>query len=90
MVISLNNYICCVYLLHRIYLPFNEDSSNSGGVNFVFGLVNALVFVVIVVFMTFLLVILFKYKCYRVNSHVVFNIKTEKVQHRDLSQNFAH
>lgn len=48
-------------------IPFNEDS-NSGGTNFVFGLVNALVFVAIVVVMTIVLVLLFKYRCYRVSA----------------------
>ena len=49
-----------------MYLPFVESSSSSG-VNFLFGIVNALVFLVIVIVMTTLLVVLFKYKCYRVS-----------------------
>ena len=51
--------------VYSIYLPFDENQS-SNGLNFIVGLVNALVFVMIVLVMTTLLVILFKYKCYRV------------------------
>lgn len=56
--------------LSRLYIPFDESSDNSGGLNFAFGLVNALVFVVIVVVMTVLLVLCFKYRCYRVSAWV--------------------
>ena len=54
------------FIACRLYIPFDETSS-SGGVNFAFGLINAVVFLVIVIVMTTVLVCLFKYKCYRVS-----------------------
>ena len=50
-----------------IYIPFQEDEATSGGQTFLFALVNALVVVAIVVVMTIILVLLFKYRCYRVS-----------------------
>ena len=56
-----------------VYTPFNEDEASSGGLTFLFALLNALIVVAIVIVMTVVLVILFKYRCYRVSSiFVVF------------------
>ena len=51
-----------------VYTPFNEDEASSGGQTFLFALLNALIVVTIVVLMTVVLVLLFKYRCYRVSS----------------------
>ena len=50
----------------RLYLPYSENSS-SGGINFLFGVVNAIVFVALVLVMTIVLVLLFKYRCDKVS-----------------------
>jgi len=61
----------CVCVRHawlcRLYLPYSEDSS-SGGINFLFGIVNAIVFVALVLVMTVILVLLFKYRCDKVRT----------------------
>ena len=50
----------------RLYLPFDESTSTSGIQTFGFALINAAVFIAIIVVMTVLLVCLFKYRCYKV------------------------
>lgn len=45
-----------------LYIPFDESSSSSGK-NFLFGVVNAIVFIALVLVMTTVLVLLFKYNC---------------------------
>jgi len=51
--------------VYFIYTPLREDQATSGGQTFLFALVNALIVVAIVVVMTIVLVLLFKYRCYR-------------------------
>ena len=49
-----------------VYL-LNEDQATNGGQTFLIALVNALIVVAIVVVMTIVLVLLFKYRCYKVS-----------------------
>ena len=53
--------------LCRLYLPLHENEAKGGGQTFLFALVNALVFVALILVMTVLLVCLFKYRCYKVS-----------------------
>jgi hypothetical protein len=76
--------VTCISTLRVYLLPEQND---SGGVNFAIGIANALIFVAIILVMTTLLVVLFKYKCYRVSGvrgvacsgH--FFLRTTSVQH---------
>ena len=47
-----------------LYLPFEENNSNTG-INILYGLINAIVFVAFVAVMTIVLVLLLKYRCDR-------------------------
>lgn len=53
------------FYFFRLYLIAEKQNN---GLNFLIGIANALIFVVIIVVMTTLLVILFKYRCYRVSA----------------------
>ena len=65
------NTLCILYPYTfpstSIYL-LNEDQATNGGQTFLIALVNALIVVAIVVVMTIILVLLFKYRCYKVSS----------------------
>nr|BAE19681.1 presenilin [Ephydatia fluviatilis] len=50
---------------YLVYTPLREESAGSGGVTFLFALVNALIVIGLVVVMTVVLVLLFKFECYR-------------------------
>ncbi|KAL5463363.1 hypothetical protein EMCRGX_G032256 [Ephydatia muelleri] len=50
---------------YLVYTPLREESAGSGGVTFLFALVNALIIIGLVVVMTVILVLLFKFECYR-------------------------
>lgn len=56
--------LCC-----RVYIPYSEDTSSSSS-KFGEALVNTLVFLAIVVVMTIVLVVLYKYRCYKVQNYV--------------------
>ena len=70
-----------MYIVHlhhsSYYLPFDESQSSSGIQTFGFALINAAVFITIIVVMTVLLVCLFKYRCYKV--HVINLTSSAKV-----------
>ncbi len=57
--------VCMCVCMCRYYLPYSEDNSNSG-INFLLGVVNAIVFVALILVMTVILVLLFKYRCDKV------------------------
>ena len=57
--------VCMCVCMCRYYLPYSEDNSNSG-INFLLGIVNAIVFVALILVMTVILVLLFKYRCDKV------------------------
>jgi multisubunit Na+/H+ antiporter MnhC subunit len=48
------------------YTPFEADESESSGQKFGGALLNALIIIAIVVAMTFFLLLLYKYECYKV------------------------
>lgn len=52
-------------MLYRVYIPYKEDSGSSSS-NFGKALVNALAFLSIVVVMTVVLVVMYKYRWYKV------------------------
>ena len=54
-----------VFLFPSFYLA--AESSSNEGINLAIALGNAAIFVVIILVMTILLVVLFKYRCYRVS-----------------------
>lgn len=54
--------------IFSVYTPFNENQASSGGQTFLFALLNALIVLCIVIVMTVVLVLLFKYRCYRVRN----------------------
>ncbi len=57
--------VCMCVCMCRYYLPYSENNSNSG-INFLLGIVNAIVFVALILVMTVILVLLFKYRCDKV------------------------
>lgn len=54
------------YVIYR-YTPFNENESSGSGEKLGFALINVIIFLGIVIVMTVVLVILFKYRCYKVS-----------------------
>ncbi|XP_065882451.1 presenilin-1-like [Dysidea avara] len=49
-----------------LYTPFNENSSSGSGQKLGFALINVLIFLCIIIVMTVVLVVLFKYRCYKI------------------------
>ena len=61
------------FFYSRIYTPFREDSTQSGGTKLWMSIANASIFICFVIVMTILLIVLYQYKCYDIA------IKTEKI-----------
>lgn len=50
---------------HRVYTPFNEDQQ-SNGTKLWMSIANASIFISVVIVMTIVLIVLYKFKCYRI------------------------
>ena len=55
--------------VHSLYTPFSEDSDNAGTKVWQ-SLLNVLILLAVIVVMTFVLVLLYKYECYKVRTEV--------------------
>ena len=84
-----SNFDClCLYLCaYRLYTPFHEDTGGAGTKAWN-AVVNAIILVSIVLVMTVFLVILFKYRCYKV-SHIYFSINTLDLQQHSATESFT-
>lgn len=51
---------------HLIYTPFDESQSTSGGTKLWMSIANASIFIGVVVIMTIVLILLYKFKCYKI------------------------
>ena len=58
---------CILRSFYYSYTPFNENESSGSGEKFGFAVINVIIFLGIVIVMTVVLVILFKYRCYKVS-----------------------
>ena len=55
-----------LFLYYRVYTPFHEEGDISGGEKFGQALLNAMIVVGVVLGMTIILVLLYKYRFYKV------------------------
>ena len=55
--------------IQSLYTPFSEDSDNAGTKVWQ-SLLNVLILLAVIVVMTFVLVLLYKYECYKVRTDV--------------------
>lgn len=51
---------------HLIYTPFDESQTTSGGTKLWMSIANASIFIGVVVIMTIVLILLYKFKCYKI------------------------
>lgn len=50
----------------RLYTPFHPDPTDSAGITLAKSLLNSLIILSVVVFMTVMLIVLYKFHCYKV------------------------